>query len=226
MILEMTRPAQGGLRQERKLEASANNLANVDTTGFKKDVISFDRMFKARFNTDFAQGNIRTTGNPLDFAIAGRGFFKVQTPRGVEYTRNGTFSLNADKVLVDQQGDPVIGKNGPITIDGEQVDVNEKGEIYVDGNLVDSLDVVDFSDLTKLEKKGKNNFSYKGNAADEIVPDHMIIKQRAIEGSNVNTVDEMVNMIDHNRMYEVFQKMMLTFDEINGKAVNDLGRLR
>ncbi len=226
MILEMTRPAQGGLRQERKLEASANNLANVDTTGFKKDVISFDRMFKAQLNTDFAQGSIRTTGNPLDLAIAGRGFFKVKTPSGVNYTRNGVFSLNADKILVDQNGNPVLGKNGSITIDGEQVDINENGDIYVDGNQIDSLDIVDFDNLRNLEKKGLNNFSYKGSISDEKVPDHFSIKQRAIEGSNVTTVDEMVNMIDHNRMYEVFQKMMLTFDEIDGKAINDMGLLR
>jgi flagellar basal-body rod protein FlgG len=226
MILEMTRPAQGGLRQERKLEASANNLANVDTTGFKKDVISFDRMFKAQFNTDFSQGSIRSTGSPLDLAIAGRGFFKVQTSSGVNYTRNGVFSLNADKILVDQNGDPVLGKNGSITIDGEQVDINEAGEVYVDGNIIDSLDVVDFDNLRKLEKKGLNNFVYKGNPSDEKLPEHFSIKQSAIEGSNVKTVDEMVNMIDHNRMYEVFQKMMLTFDEIDGKAINDLGILR
>ncbi len=226
MILEMTRPAQGGLRQERKLEASANNLANVDTTGFKKDVISFDRMFKAQFNTDFSQGSIRSTGSPLDLAIAGRGFFKVQTSSGVNYTRNGIFSLNANKILVDQNGDPVLGKNGPIKIDGEQVDINEKGEVYVDGNIVDSLDIADFNNLRKLEKKGLNNFVYKGNPSDEKIPEHFSIKQRAIEESNVKTVDEMVNMIDHNRMYEVFQKMMLTFDEIDGKAINDLGILR
>ena len=226
MILEMTRPAQGGLRQERKLEASANNLANVDTTGFKKDVISFDRMFKAQFNTDFSQGGIRSTGSPLDLAIAGRGFFKVQTSSGVNYTRNGDFSLNADKILVDQNGAPVLGKNGPITIDGEQVDINEAGEVYVDGNLIDSLDVVDFDNLRNLEKQGLNDFVYKGNPSDEKLPEHISIKQSAIEGSNVKTVDEMVNMIDLNRMYEVFQKMMLTFDEIDGKAINDLGILR
>ncbi len=226
MILEMTRPVQGGLRQERKLDASANNLANVDTTGFKKDVISFDRMFKAQLNTDFAQGSIRNTGSPLDLAIAGKGFFKVQTSSGINYTRDGNFTLNSNKILVDQRGNPVLGKNGAITIDGNQVDINEKGEIYVDGNLVDSLDIVDFSNLRKLEKKGHNDFVYKGNPSDEKAPDRICIKQRALESSNVNTVDEMVNMIDHNRMYEIFQKMILTFDEVDGKAVNDIGRLR
>lgn len=226
MILEMTRPVQGGLRQERKLDATSNNLANVDTAGFKKDVISFDRMFKARFNTDFSEGDIRNTGNTLDLALEGKGFFKVRTASGINYTRNGNFSLNADKILVDQNGDPVLGNSGPITIDGEQVDINDNGEVYVDGNLIDSLDIVNFDDPTKLKKKGLNNFTYNGNASDEKKPDHTSVKQRELEGANVKTVDEMVNMIDHNRMYEVFQKMILTFDEIDDKAVNNLGVLR
>ena len=75
MILEMTRPVQGGLRQERKLDTVSNHIANVDTTGFKKDVVSFDKKFKAQLNRDFSQGSIKTTGNPFDIALAGPGFF-------------------------------------------------------------------------------------------------------------------------------------------------------
>jgi len=85
MILEMTRPVQGGLRQERKLEAVANNLANADTTGFKKDTISFDERYKAQINKDFSQGTLQTTGNPLDFAgkplflrFQGKGFLRLR----------------------------------------------------------------------------------------------------------------------------------------------------
>lgn len=110
MILEMTRPVQGGLRQERKLEAVSNNLANVDTTGYKKDVVSFDLKFKAQLNKDFSQGDVTQTGNPFDVALAGPGFFKVETVDGIQYTRNGNFALNSEGVLVDLAGNPVLGQ--------------------------------------------------------------------------------------------------------------------
>lgn len=225
MLLEMTRPVQGGLRQDRKLEATANHLANADTTGFKRDVVSFDRRFKAMVNRDFSQGPVRTTGNPLDLALADRGFFKIDTPEGIRYTRNGSFTLDSNGTLVDQNGNPVLGQGGAIVIEGESVSINEAGEIAVDGAFVDTLDVVDFEDNTRLKKDAMNNFFYDGNTADEILPAQIRVKQMALEGSNVAVVDEMVRMIDYHRMYEIFSKSMQTFDEVDNKAVNDVGKL-
>ena len=92
MILEMTRPTQGGLRQERKLEAVSNHLANATTVGFKKDVVSFDKEFKARVDRDYSQGDLVQTNNPLDVALGSEGFFKGDTPDGIRYTRNGNSS--------------------------------------------------------------------------------------------------------------------------------------
>ncbi|HKK89870.1 MAG TPA: flagellar hook-basal body protein [Desulfobacteraceae bacterium] len=226
MILEMTRPVQGGLRQERKLEVTSNHLANVDTAGFKKDVVSFDKLFKAEMNTDLTQGDIKRTGNVLDFALGDEGFFKIDTPAGVRYSRNGSFTLDSNGVLVNQNGDPVLGQAGGMTIDGENVEVNRQGQVFVDGELIDTLDVVTFDNLELLEKQGHGNFIYRGDAEDETAPENVLVKQRALEGSNVKTVDEMVNMIDHNRMYEVFQRMVRTFDEVDGKAINDVGKLQ
>ncbi len=226
MLLEMTRPVQGGLRQERKLEAVSNHLANADTTGFKKDVISFDRQFKAMINRDFSQGPIQTTDNPLDVALADTGFFKVETMDGIKYTRNGNFTLDADGVLVDQNGNQVLGQGGAIVIDGESVSINEAGEIFVDQEFVDTLDVVTFQDLTLLKKDSRNHLFYDADPQDEIPPPQVRVKQMALEGANVAVVDEMVRMIDYHRMYETFQKSMLTFDEVDGKAVNDVGILK
>ncbi len=228
MILEMTRPVQGGLRQERKLEAVSNNLANVDTTGFKKDVISFDRKFKAELNKEFSQGDIKVTGNPLDIALAGPGFFKIETQEGIQYTRNGNFSLNSEGILVDKNGNPLLGQGGAIFIDlanvqAEGPEINEIGEIRVDGDIVDTLDVVTFEDLTRLEKKGKNLFAYTGNTGDEIPPANLVIKHMALEGSNVQAVDEMVKMIDYHRMFETFTKSMMTFDELDNKVISEVG---
>jgi flagellar basal-body rod protein FlgG len=231
MILEMTRPVQGGLRQERKLDAVSNNLANVDTTGYKKDVVSFDRMFKAQLNKDFGQGDIIATGNPFDVAIAGDGFFKIETQGGIQYTRNGNFSLNNEGILVDQNGFPVLGQGGAIVIDllnvrEQGAEINEIGEIRVDGDVVGVLDIVDFADKDKLEKIGQNLMNYDGNPGDEIPIEVPMLKHMAVEGSNVQSVEEMVKMIDYHRMFETFTKSMLTFDEVDGKAITEVGRPR
>lgn len=231
MILEMTRPVQGGLRQERKLDAVSNHLANADTTGFKKDVVSFDRKFKALLNKDFSQGDIKGTGNPLDVALAGPGFFKVETGEGIQYTRNGNFSLSNEGILVDMNGNPVLGQGGAIFIDpvavaGEGPEINEAGDIRVGGEIIDTLDVVTFQDLNKLEKKGANLLAYTGNTADEILPDNLVIKHMSLEGSNIQVVEEMVKMIDFHRMFETFTKAMMTFDEIDNKVISEVGRPR
>ena len=91
---------------------------------------------------------------------------------------------------------------------------------------MDKLDIITFENLTMLQKEGDNNYVYKGDTRDEIQPFTIAVEQGAIEGSNVAVVDEMVSMIDHHRMYETYQKMMLTFDEIDGKAINDVGKLQ
>lgn len=230
MILEMTRPVQGGLRQERKLEAVANNLANSDTTGFKKDSVSFDDKFKAQINKDFSQGAIQTTGNPLDFALSGEGFFKIETPEGIKYTRNGNFTRDANSILVDHNGHPVLGQGGAIAITDDDIEdglsINQNGEILLTGEVIDAFDIVTFEALGKLERDGRNLLSYKGDTTDEIQAEKIIVQHRAIEKSNIKVVDEMVRMIDHQRMFETFTKSMMTFDEMDSKAINDVGIIR
>lgn len=230
MILEMTRPVQGGLRQERKLETVSNNLANAETTGFKKDSISFDKAFQAQINKDFSQGSILTTGNPLDFALSGQGFFKIETPAGIRYTRNGNFTRDANSLLVDQKGNPVMGQGGAIIIDNDDIEqglsINQNGEILMAGEIVDTLDIVTFGDLTLMEKDGENLLSYTGDTTDEVPVDLPVVQHKALEKSNINVVEEMVRMIDYHRMFETFTKSMMTFDEIDSKAINDVGILR
>jgi len=230
MILEVTRPVQGGLRQERKLESVSNNLANAETIGFKKDTISFDLKFKAQVNKDFSQGSFQTTGNALDVALSGEGFFKIETPEGIRYTRNGNFSLDINGVLVDQNGNPVLGQGGAITIAGEDMEqtlsINQIGEIIIDGEVVDTLDIVTFEDKRKLEREAENLLSYKGPTTDEIQVEQTVVQHRALENSNIQVVDEMVRMIDYHRMFETFTKSVMTFDEVDNKAINDVGKLR
>ena len=230
MILEMTRPVQGGLRQERKLEGVSNNLANVDTVGYKKDVISFDREFKAALTKDFAQGDFRQTGNAFDLALTGEGFFKIDTPDGIQYTRNGNFNLSREGILVDNNGNPVLGQAGAIAFDlandpGTGPEINEDGEIRLNGDLIDTLDIVTFADVGKLEKTGKNLMEYTGPTTDELVAEGVQVHQRVLESSNVQAVEEMVKMIDYHRMFETFTKSMLTFDEVDAKIIGEVGKV-
>lgn len=230
MILEMTRPVQGGLRQERKLDTVSNNLANADTIGFKKDRVSFDAKFKAQMNKDYTQGNIVKTGNPFDLALSGEGFFKIETAEGIKYTRNGNFTLDNNSILVDQNGNPVLGQGGAIAIDAANAEqdfgVNQAGEITLAGQVIDTLDVVTFSDLGKLKRDGQNLLSYDGETTQEIEAAQVSVEQKSIEKANVAVVDEMVRMIDYHRMFETFTKSMMTFDEVDSKAINDVGTLR
>lgn len=227
MILEMTRPTQGGLRQERKLEAVSNNLANASTVGFKKDVVSFDKEFRARVDQDFTQGDLVKTDNPLDLALGPQGLFKVETPDGIKYTRNGNFSLSNEGILVDKSGNPVMGQGGAVFIDtvdpNTSVNIDESGQIFLDNQIVDTLDVVFFENMEDLEKTGDNLFVYTGNTADEIPLEDVRVEAGSLEQANVHVVEEMAKMIDYQRMFETYTKSIKTFDEIDAKAINDVG---
>ncbi|WP_321494486.1 flagellar hook-basal body protein [uncultured Desulfobacter sp.] len=227
MILEMTRPTQGGLRQERKLEAVSNNLANASTIGFKKDVVSFDKAFRARVDQDFTQGDVIKTDNPLDVALGPQGLFKVETPDGIRYTRNGNFSLSGEGILVDKSGNPVMGQGGAIFMDtmdpNTSVNIDEYGQIFLDNQILDTLDVVSFEDMKKLEKTGDNLFVYTGDSTDEIALENVRVKAGSLEQANVRVVEEMAKMIEYQRMFETYAKSMKTFDEIDSKAINEVG---
>jgi len=226
MITDMAGAVQAGLRQEHKMETISNHLANVNTAGFKAGILTFDEMLRERMTLDLSQGDINATGNPLDLALADKGFFKIQTPAGIRYTRNGNFSLNSDHRLVTSEGYAVLGDNGPLMIDGSDISVNEQGEIRVDGETAGNLAVVDVKYPAKLQKEGASHFRYTGPAAEEIiVPQRVSVRQGHLERSNVTTVVEMVKMIDGMRTYESYQKMIQAIDETDAKAVNEVGKL-
>lgn len=225
MILQLTRPVQAGLREERKFELISNHIANVDTTGFKKDVLSFDAMMKANQSVDLTQGELMATNNKLDVALADEGFFKVQTPYGTRYTRDGNFHLDTEGRIVTAKGDFILGEDGPLTIDGNNININRAGEVFVDDEIVGRLNIVTFEALNNIQKEGSGYFAYKGDPLDEIPPQNVSVKQGALERSNVTTVIEMTKMIESHRMFETAQKMIQTFDEVDGRAINDVGKL-
>ncbi len=246
----------GALAQEKRLELITNNLANVSTGGFKKDVAVFEGLTPLLTNaagtaiqplshllgadatfgllkqvsTDYSAGPIQVTDEPLDIAIQGEGFFAVQSPEGVRYTRNGHFTLDANGQLVTTAGLPVLGSGGPITLPPGIVSINSNGNISVRGveagatvTEVDVLALYTVSNPKQLRKVGGSLFEVVSGTA--VPSTEGRVRQGALEGSNVNPVEEMVAMIEVMRLYEAAQKAMQTADDIAGKAANEIGRL-
>lgn len=225
------------LAQEQRMNQISNNLANVDTPGYKKENITFwEMLYKADGNgprvgkalkviTDQEQGTTSLTGRDLDFAILGDGFFKIQTPRGDRYTRAGNFQLNSLNQLTTPDGSLVMGAGGPLVLEGDKIVIDDQGRVSVDGEEVDQLAIVSFADTNDLEKEGGNFFRVKNAKVREEVPVEFVLHQGTLETSNVNSVLEMTEMIDLQRAYETQQKIIITINEVDGDAVRKVGRL-
>ena len=176
---------------------------------------------------DYSQGSRVETQNPVDFALTGPGFFTVMNPDGkVLYTRDGSFNLDADGRLVTKDGLPVLGHNGQIFIDGKNMVVDQEGNITVDGKSVDQLSIVQIKNQSQLVKVGHSLF--EGNSALQVTkgPDNVQVQQGFLEQSNVNSVEEMVHMIDVTRSYEMNSRVVSTYDNIMGQAASEIGTLR
>jgi len=211
-----------------KMDHVAQNLANSTTAGFKaehlypsgqselpqdQDVSEDYTLPPATTVIDFSRGITQRTGNVLDMMIESDGFFTVQTPNGPAYTRRGDFTLNKENILVTQAGDPVMGENGPITINGQNVSISRDGSIKVDNAEIGRLKVAVFGDLGALTRGESGYF------LSTVEP------QKADELSNVNVIREMVDMIDIQRTFEVYQKVIQTMNEEDKIAVTRIGRL-
>ena len=254
MVKGLYTAAMGMNVQAKRLEMISNDLANTDTTGYKKDVAvvsSFKEEYIKRLNdtenfvpnngvigkitygakvdevyTDFTQGSVISTGLETDMALQGSGFFTVQTPNGVAYTRDGNFYINQYGTLVTKEGYEVMGQDGPIELGedyftlGNKLVVQNNGDVYVGADYIDTLDIANFDDTKTLTKMNDNLFTATGERSEFTGS----IIQSFLETANVNPVSAMVDMITVARAYETNQKMIQTQDSILGKAVNELGR--
>lgn len=177
-----------------------------------------------RIATNFTQGNLIETGNSLDFALKGEGFFKIHTNQGIMYTRDGSFTLNDNGELITTEGHFVLGQYGSIIADGNDFTINENGEIIRDGEVVDRLDIVQVINNEHLRKQGNNLYAIEeGIEPEEILFEGQVL-QGYLENSNVDTIKEMVNMISLLRSYEASQKIIKSQDELLEKAANEIGR--
>ena len=264
--------AAGMITETKRTDTIANNLANSNTAGFKRDEAinrEFEPMLIKRINdgfdkkdvtsfkgfhvgdsiptvgtlglgsyideiaTDHAQGGFQTTGNPLDLGISGDGYFAVQTPQGVRYTRNGSFFKSANGEIQTVNGQPVLGRGGqPIRIpaDAASITIGAQGQIWVriagqDGQQqIGQLEFVSFGpDPRAVLKQGESLYYPQEGAQPQ--PAAGTIEQGVLEASNVNVVSDMVSLINNHRVYEAGSKAVTTQDTMLDKAVNEIGRL-
>ncbi len=211
----------------RQYEGITNNIANSSVSGYKRRVVGFVHALEARMAEaggritdktaiDFSQGAMKTTERPLDMAINGDGFFVVESPDGVAYTRNGAFRLNSKSQLVDFANRTVAGKGGPITLPPDvspaQIAVSGDGTVTASGRIIGVLKIVDFEDRSLLQSVGGNSFTAPKDAAT-ITPEKIEIVQGCQESSNVNVVEELVNLITVTRMYQASMKTVNSDDD-------------
>lgn len=267
------------IAQNRRMDVITNNLVNVETTGYKQDVLvtqSFKDMMISRINdpsvyqysyvgphntgihidtsyTVFDQGSLIETQHPTDIALDNEGFFVVEyTPRTrVEataeekadpdyepefefgdpvnrYTRAGNFNVNSEGFLVTPSGYYVQGESGNIEVGTTDFTVDTEGNIYVDGEFIDKLLVVKFTDNGVLRKEGGTLFSVLDDEDGQpIEPEETAatVKQGFLEAANVDVASETVRMMECYRAYELNQRVVKMYDESLGKSVNDIARI-
>jgi flagellar basal-body rod protein FlgG len=263
--------ASGMAAQQARLDAISNNLANVDTTSYKRDItvsknfpelllrrMDDDGVYKTPFGsadvapvigkiglgvelnelyTDFEQGSFKPTSNDSDMALEGKGFFSVETPAGERYTRNGNFSVGVEGYLMTKEGYPVMGEKGRIDVKGLKYTVNKNGEVWgrpianseADSKLVDRLKLVTFENDRFIQKQGSSLYKdteVSGPAISAEGKNRPIVAQGFVEASNVNVVNEMVQMIEVNRAYEANQKTIQSEDSMMSKLWSEVVRAK
>ncbi len=227
----------------QKQDQIANNLANSNTTGFKQSglftsayqkLLSNDqnqvfanREIKAdEVYVDYSEGTLRQTKSPLDLCIKGSGFFKIMTSDGVRYTRNGNFALSSEGFLVTNDGSKLIGTEGYIRVERDMpVQFTESGEVIQNGESKGVIKIVDFEKPYSMRRCGDSRFAPLNPEALELKSENFALKQGFLEGSNVDVIRNMVQMISSYRNFEADQKALHAQDETLDKAVNEVGRV-
>jgi flagellar basal-body rod protein FlgF len=242
--------AGGMLSQQISINSITNNMANSETTGYKKDTavmspfkehlmyyLDSSQSPKAapiggmpygvevyRTDISFKQGNLEPTGRALDLAIEGDGFFVVQAPDGIRLTRNGSFKVDAENYLVTGQGYRVLGQDGFIVVNGDNFSIEEDGRVIEDGVEIEQVMVLDFTDRSAIQKDRDSLLSAPDDL-DAVVPQYKI-RQGYLERSNVEMNQEMSSLLVAYRAYEANSRVFQAYDQIMQQAVRDIGSLR
>lgn len=222
--------------KDKNMQIVANNLANINTTGFKRELPFVEIMSRiadapVKQLTDYTQGNLNQTSNPLDMAISGDGYFTLKDDKGnLEYTRNGRFRISDEGFLVNEEGQKVMGRRGEIDLSEysfdqqKNISVSKNGEIKVGETVADELLISKLDDPSKMQRQNGLNFMDTEGSAPEAEAGTFQIQQGYLEESNTNAILEMQSMIDLGKEFETAQKMMNYLDESLGKAV-EIGKV-
>jgi len=232
------------IARTKALDTIANNLANVSTAGFRAERNVFQSVLAdaggsqgsalnqaindygilSGTSLDMSQGALQKTGNDLDLAIQGKGFFAVQTAAGTKYTRNGSFQVGSGGQLLSSSGDPVLGDSGPITILPGPVSISPDGTISSNGALAGKLKLVQFPPGTNITSAGSTYYSAPKSSETDAVGS--TVQQGVLESSNVNPVASMVELITAQRSAEMMQRAMTLFSsEFDKTASQDLPKV-
>lgn len=239
----------GMITQQRKIDLSSNNLANINTAGYKKEqavTSNFGSLLINKYkqnginedvtpisnvsiirtiienNTIHSQGAMEETGNITDFAIMGAGFFAVDKGGQMLYTRNGSFNIDEEGYLALKDIGRVQGEFGDIYIGGDKFDFVADGSIIVEGEAADKIAVYDFLDYNSLNKFGEGMF-FSGEEPELV--DYPKIANKTIERSNVDITEELTNMLSSQRALQTAAQAFKIYDMINDKAVNEIGKI-
>ena len=235
----------GLMTRTQALDIVANNLANLSTPGYKRETEFYEALTAAMhgggklgaLNTAVNQfgvlsgqsfvmspGNLNQTGNPLDLALQDDGFFVINGPQGPLYTRNGKFMVDNTGHLLTNDGYAVMGIGGPIKIPPGRVSVGDDGTISVAGALAAKLQVVHFPAKTQLQAEGESNFTAPAGAARITPAPH--VREGYLEGSNVNPVEEEVNLVMLQRHSDFLTKAIKMFNtDMDGMAATELPKI-
>ena len=222
--------------KKKNIDVIANNLANVSTTGYKRE-IPFSEVInqmgdvQTKKLTNQRQGDVLQTANPLDLAISGNGFFSVKNNEGeVELTRNGRFKISDEGFLTDVNGNKVLGKNGPIAMEETMLNkdstilVTKDGEIKIGDRTVDTLLIMNVGDPSQLSRSSNSNFSSEDQEYFAASENDYGISQGYLEGANTNIIEEMSAMIQLNKEFETAQIFIAALDQSLGQA-NESGKV-
>lgn len=232
------------IARTQSLDIAANNLANVDTTGYRAQRATFrsvlaqssgaklsplneainDYAVLQGTRVDTSSGTLERTANNLDFAIEGNGYFVVQTQAGLRYTRNGQFQVSTDGRLITTSGDAVVGEQGPLQIPSGSLSVGPDGSLSVAGALAGKLKIVDFAPGTPLQSEG--NAYYAAPQGGTRAASGAVVRQGMLESSNVSPVEGAIGLVTLQRHAELLQRAVSVFhSEFNRIAAEDLPRI-
>jgi len=231
----------GSLAAQTRLDALANNLANANTAGFKAERV-LQRAERAgeiappatavatpvtreHVETDFSQGPISKSGNPLDVALAGDGFLVVKTERGERLTRSGSLSIDSAGYLATADGNRVQGTSGDIRVPESPVVIAADGSVRAGEQRVGQLRLVNVDDPAQLVRESGTRFAPGNQVPADAAPGSVRVVQGAIEGANLAPVEGLVALIETVRGFETYMRAAERLDQMTAKAISDVGRV-